>query len=181
MRRSDGQRSVRDSAAQASLLGVIVGSLVLSVPGYAVEPETAADATSEVANSESPNRDAEAPVALDRLLKLPSSYSTRGPRRGGIERGEWQARFTEARGEVTAKNAELDRLQKKLAGLASGGAQWQAGAPGLSNSDSQHQTLSYKLRQDLRGARSGIVDAERGLLELGVQADLAGVPPEWRE
>lgn len=179
MRGSDGQRSVRKSAA--SLLAVIVGSLVLSVPGYAAEPETAADAAPDVENSESPKRDAEAPVALDRLLKLPSSYTTVGPRHGGIERGEWQVRFSEARGDVAAKNAELDRLQKKLAGLASSGGQWQAGAPGLSNPDSQHQTLSYKLRQDLRGARSAIADAERGLLELGVQADLAGVPPEWRE
>ena len=177
MRRNDGQSPVRKSAL--SLLAVIVGSVAAS--GAAAEPEAAAIAAPDVENAASPKRDAEAPVALDRLLKLPSSYTTVGPRLGGIERGEWRARFIEARGEVAAKNAELDRLQKKLAGLASSGGQWQAGAPGLSNPDSQHQTLSYKLRQDLRGARSAIADAERGLLELGIQADLAGVPPDWRE
>ena len=156
----------------------LCASVALPAALSAEELSAAAPVESE---TPSKDRDEGIPVDLETLLRLPDSYRTGGERRGGIDRNEWQARFVEARGDVDAKNAELDRLQDKLASLASSGGQWQAGAPGLSNTDPQHQTLSYKLRQELRAARIAITDAERGMLEVGVQADLAGVPQDWRE
>jgi hypothetical protein len=158
------------------LLCLAVSSPALAEDGASELPAAESETDGQAASAE-----VEAPVDLETLLRLPDSYRTVSERRGGIEKGEWQARFGEARGNVGAKNADLDRLQEKLSGLASTGGQWQAGAPGLASPDSQHQTLSYKLRQELRGARTAIDEAERGMLELGVQADLAGVPDDWRQ
>jgi hypothetical protein len=121
------------------------------------------------------------PVDLDLLLRLPDSFVADGERRGGASRTEWRARFAEARSRVAEREAELDDLQTRMEGLAGDSSTWSAGAPGLSNPDPKTQTLSYKLRQDLRRAREGVVEAERALRDLRVEADLADVPESWRE
>ena len=41
--------------------------------------------------------------------------------------------------------------------------------------------LDYKLSQDLRRSREEVERAERQLQDLGVEANLAGVPEDWRQ
>lgn len=120
-------------------------------------------------------------VDLDLLLRLPDSYVANGRRRGGASAGEWRSRFFEAREALGEQQATLERLHKKMEGMAGGGGSWAAGAPGLSNPDPQHSTLNYKLRQDLRRARESVEQAERDLRALRVEADIASVPESWRE
>ena len=40
--------------------------------------------------------------------------------------------------------------------------------------------LSFKLRQKLKEDRESLEEAERALRELRIEADLAGVPLDWR-
>ncbi|MCA9513002.1 MAG: hypothetical protein R3E88_17750 [Myxococcota bacterium] len=124
--------------------------------------------------------DAAPAIDLDRLLTLPDSYSADGERRGGVTRGEWRQRFSEAAERLATAEEEVGRLQSKLSDAAEVGG-WQAGAPGLTNPDPQNNTLHFKLRQDLRRAREELAEAKRRSLDLALQADLAAVPAEWRE
>jgi hypothetical protein len=41
--------------------------------------------------------------------------------------------------------------------------------------------LDYQIRQEIQRHRSEVEHLERALRELDVQADLAGVPAEWRQ
>jgi len=118
-------------------------------------------------------------VDLDDLLRLPSGYGAEVERRGGATASEWRARFGSARQEIEdarKKLAELDAELDKASGSASA---WQVSAPG--SSDPQASPLSLRLRQDIKAERARIEEGERQLRALEVQADLAAVPPAWRE
>jgi hypothetical protein len=54
--------------------------------------------------------------------------------------------------------------------------------PGATNTGNGSSTspLSFRLRQELLRNREGLDSAERALKELRIEADLAGVPVDWR-
>ena len=135
-------------------------------------------------------------VPLDQLLRLPAGtgMGSAAERRGGHTKSEWQTRFRQARkDEVEARDevATARALIEKKAG-EEGAGQWRMGAPGLGAVDpSQQDTLTnpnanlnnpldYGLTQRLRRGRENLARAERALQDLEVEANLAGVPQEWR-
>ena len=123
------------------------------------------------------------PVSLDKLLSVPRNVELSAPRYGGATRGEWQARFAEARADRDRAQAALDSAHEELSKIAADTQQWQMQAPGLGGNTSGGDTgpLSYRLRQEIRRQRDEIEHAERRLQELRVEARLAGVPDDWIE
>jgi hypothetical protein len=119
-------------------------------------------------------------VNLDRLLRLPTSYYDSANRHGGATAREWRTRFAEASATVERKRRELADTQAELGHTASDGSQWQMGAPGLGNPDTEHSTVSHKLRSQVRTLREDVAVAERRQKDLVIEADLAGVPEPWR-
>ena len=121
------------------------------------------------------------PVALDKLLKLPSSIEYDVQTRGGLTPGEWRARFTSLQVELEGQKRTLSDAEKKMAEVASGQEAWQIGPslPGVASSPSEGP-LDYSLRQEINRARAEIERIERKLQDLEIEANLAGVPPEWR-
>jgi hypothetical protein len=147
----------------AALLGA--GSTLAVLGVYADEP---ADAPA-----------ANAPAELDRLLKLPESGSYGVDRRGGLTRGEWRTRFLEVRKSLDAEKEALVASQAKLDDVAGSASNWQvAPVPGLE--PSPDAPLDYQLRVEIRRHKSEIQRLERKLRELEIEANLAGVPEEWR-
>jgi hypothetical protein len=123
------------------------------------------------------------PVSLDKLLTVPRNVELSAPRHGGATRGEWQARFAEARAERDRAQAALDSAHEELSKIAADTQQWQMQAPGLGGQSSGGDTgpLNYRLRQEIRRQRDEIEQAEKRLQELRVEARLAGVPDDWIE
>jgi len=119
-------------------------------------------------------------VELDSLLKLPSDMSFQNERRHGASVEEWKARFREGRAEIRHAQEELERTKTELDELAGGGAggQWNIAPPG--SNQTEVQPLSYKLREELKRNRARLAEAERKYKQLQVEADLAGVPQDWR-
>jgi hypothetical protein len=119
-------------------------------------------------------------VDLDRLLRLPTSYTSQAQRHRGATASDWRARFAEADGGLEASRSRLSDAQKKMEHTAADSAQWQMGAPGLGNPDAEHATVSYKLRAEIRTLRDELTQAEKRRKDLTIEADLAGVPDSWR-
>lgn len=155
--------------------------LALLVPAAGAEEPVAAEPAGAAA------------VPLDRLLRLPagSGQGTAIERRGGHTKGEWQARFREARAAEIDARERIARtrtaIEEKVA--KEGGGQWRMGAPGLGAQqaapdpvvdDGLNTPLDYKLTQTLRRTREELARAERALQDLEVEANLAAVPAEWR-
>ena len=116
---------------------------------------------------------------LDRLLKLPADQSYGVERRGGLSRGEWRARFVEVQDALAKERQELAEAETKLDETASNASNWQvAPVPGLQ--PSPDAPLDYQLRVAIRRHKSEIERLERKLKQLEIEANLAGVPPEWR-
>ncbi len=120
-------------------------------------------------------------VPLDRLLRLPESMERAAPepRRGGFSRSEWGARFREAREELVAARKGLEQVQRELEVEAGGASNWQVTAPGQ-QAPSENSPVSYRLTQEIRRRREGVEASERRLQSLIVEANLAGVPEDWR-
>ena len=120
-------------------------------------------------------------VPLDRLFKLPnSSLGSPGgeERHGGHTRSEWEARFRDAAAALASARKALADSRKKLEEIAPDKG-WSMSAPGMPVS-AQEAPLDFKLRQEMRRQREDVDHAERGLDELTVEANLAGVPEDWR-
>ena len=151
--------------------------LVLAVTSSPVRGEDARQ--TEPAAGEAAPRE---PVDLDRLLKLPDSLQYDMERRGGLSRGEWRARFREARQELEGARAALARSQGELERVADGGqgSAWNFTPPGMST-DASDAPLDYRLRMEIKKHREEVQRAEKRLLDLEVEADLAGVPQDWRQ
>ena len=121
----------------------------------------------------------EQPTELDRLLKLPAGQSYGVDRRGGLSRGEWRARFVEVQDALATERKGLGEAEAKLDETASSASNWQvAPVPGMQ--PSPDAPLDYQLRVSIRRHRSEIERLERKLKQLEIEANLAGVPPEWR-
>jgi hypothetical protein len=119
------------------------------------------------------------PTELDRLLKLPESQSYGVDRRGGLSRGEWRTRFLEARTSLDNERKSLAAAQGKLDEVAGNASNWQmAPIPGME--PSPDAPLDYQLRLQIRRHKSEIDRLEKKLRELEIEANLAGVPEEWR-
>jgi hypothetical protein len=151
----------------AAVLGL---ALALAAGGARGEPPT-------------PEGDAPPPIALDRLLKLPppSGESAAGGRIGNATKGEWRARFASARAERDAARDALGKAQKELEEVAGETEAWQIAPPGAGASNASDAPVSYSLRQEVRRQREEVARSERRLQELTVEADLAGVPADWRD
>ena len=137
-------------------------------------------------------------VELDDLLRLPdgvvSPYEV--DRRGGATRDQWRSRFRAARDDLSqatkALRASLDELdelgaeqgQWKMAPPGMGQIQQQQGPSGSASPDGNQSTgapLNYGLANSIRGQKQEVQRAERALRDLEVEANLAGVPEEWRQ
>ena len=122
-----------------------------------------------------------APVALDRLLVLPKSLQYDADEKGGHTRGEWRARFDGLRAALAREEEELEAAQERRQKLSTSTSQWQVGLPGAAATQSPDAPLDYELRQTIKRGKAEIERLERALLDLEVEANLAGVPADWRE
>jgi hypothetical protein len=127
----------------------------------------------------SPTLEEPAPqVDLDSLLKLPKSMRYDVERKGGSTRGEWRERFVTLRGELADEREVLESAKLSLEKAASGADAWTFSPAGIGNvTDSP---VDYKLREKIRQGEAEVARLERSLRELEVEANLAGVPEDWR-
>jgi hypothetical protein len=152
-------------------------SEVLSVPGHATPTKTRDPGA------------ARGEPGLDDLLKLPSDYMTKGtaaPPVAGASEDEWKQRFTRAEKAIGEARESIAETRRELDGLAEtgGASQWSVAPPGAAGGGQGQaggaSPLSFKLRQELVRNREALDTAEKALRELRIEADLAGVPAEWR-
>jgi hypothetical protein len=121
-------------------------------------------------------------VELDRLLKLPAGSDYSLERRGGLTPGEWRARFQEIQTALEAEREALAVAEADLDRVAGSADAWQVGPPipGMSGAGSD-APLDYRIRQTINRHRLEIDRLERQLRSLEVEANLAGVPEDWRQ
>lgn len=132
-----------------------------------------------------PARRVGAAPGLDDLLQIPSGYLQPTARTvSGAGEGEWRRRFEKAQKELRKALTTLKATKRELDEVAGGGSasQWSVAPPGATNTGNGSSTspLSFRLRQELLRNREGLDSAERALKELRIEADLAGVPVDWR-
>jgi hypothetical protein len=145
---------------------------VLSVPGRALPGEPGGAGKGE--------------PGLDDLLKLPTGFMTKEDPRpvAGASEDEWRRRFTRAEKAIGEARESLAETRRELDGLAEtgGASQWSVAPPGAAGQTAGdgNSPLSFKLRQELVRNREALDEAEKALRELRIEADLAGVPAEWR-
>jgi hypothetical protein len=119
-------------------------------------------------------------VGMDRLLKLPSEYKPDMETRGGATRAEWRERFQKARGEIDTTKHALESAQTKLEeAAADSSSPWRVSAPGAGTSTGE-STERYPLTYEVKRQKEELERAERRLRDLDVEANLAGVPKDWR-
>jgi hypothetical protein len=144
----------------------------------------AAPAGDPAGDAKAPGREGSAGEAgrpsLDQLLELPKGLDYGGQRRGGLTRGEWRSRFQGLRKALDAEQRALDAAKKELGEIAGSSDAWSVGPP-IPGAGSSDTPLDYRLRQEINRHKDEVDRLERALRELAVQADLAGVPEEWRE
>lgn len=116
--------------------------------------------------------------SLDQLMKLPSSGDYGVERRAGLTRGEWRARFARLDTALAEEQRGLEAAQGELDRIAGSADQWLFGPPGTTNTDAP---LDYRLRQEIDRRKEEIERLKRARKDLSVEANLAGVPEEWRE
>jgi len=152
--------------ARRLVLAASLASTLSAGPASAQEPPAAEAA-------------AQQPAELERLLTLPSGESYGVDRRGGLSRGEWRARFNEITTALANERQALADAEGRLDEAAGSAPNWQmAPVPGMQ--PSPDAPLDYQLRVAIRRHRSEIERLERKLRQLEIEANLAGVPPEWR-
>ena len=120
-------------------------------------------------------------IELDRLLKLPPNIETPREQIGSATRSQWRARFTSARADHEAALAALEVAQKKLGTVAEEAEAWQIAPPGSGATGASEAPVDYQLKQEVRRQREDLTRSERHLRDLTIEADLAGVPADWRE
>ena len=177
--------SVRGPSAMISVAGRKASLALIVVLALLWAPPTAfgEDAT---LSKEPTGVEPVPPVGLDQLLRLPDSYSLGGAGKAdtevaGSNAPEWRERFAEADARVDQAKAQLAKAQKTLASNASDSSQWNLSAPGVKATTTKDSTTGLPLRQQIRRSREEVEAAERDKRALEVEADLAGVPAQWRE
>jgi multidrug efflux pump subunit AcrA (membrane-fusion protein) len=101
-------------------------------------------------------------------------------KRGGATQGEWRSRFQKVRTELASERSALERAQLELEKVAGSSDSWKLAPPGVSASNSE-APLDYRLRNEIRQHRAEVDRLEKQLRDLEVEANLAGVPQEWRQ
>jgi len=117
-------------------------------------------------------------VALDQLLTLPSNRTYAVERKGGLTRAEWRTRYGEVRGDLQKERAALEETEAKLE--EAGGGQWSVNPIPGAESDTSRSPIDFQIRTQLRKHREEIDRLERKQRQLDIEANLAGVPEEWR-
>jgi hypothetical protein len=146
----------------------LAGALGLAPLASAEEPPATAPPATETRPS----------VGLDRLLKLPASVDTGIERRGGMTRGEWRGRFQRIEVSLASEESSLAAAQKERDRVAGSSDQWLLGAPGMTNTDAP---LDFRLRQEITRHKEEIERLKSARDSLEVEANLAGVPEDWRK
>lgn len=118
-------------------------------------------------------------VSLDQLLTLPSSLPVEANQYGGMSRGEWNSRFAKAEADVAAAKADLAVSLDKLSEMAGKTSNWKVAAPGAQAAPDDNSPVNYGLKQEIRRKREEVTRTERKLIDLMVEANLAGVPEDW--
>lgn len=156
---------MRDTSSRLRI-GLLAGGLGLAAVPALAQGGSAEDAVAP-------------PVSLESLMRLPEKT---GPApqltKGGATRVEWERRFAQAHSDIEDAKSALASSQREVEQLATGD-QWQMAAPGAS-AGSENSPLSFKLREQMRSQREELEVAERGLTELRIDANLAGVPEDWQ-
>lgn len=138
------------------------------------------------ARAEEPGAPAAVPppkVSLDQLLKLPESVDYRVELRGGATPDEWRRRFRQARQGVEEAESALARSLAALEKESEAGP-WKVAPPGLGGLASDPSTdapSNYPLSLEIKRNRAEVKRAHQALTDLEVEANLAGVPADWRE
>jgi len=117
---------------------------------------------------------------LDKLLKIPDADDYSTDMKGGATRAEWHERFGDARLAVATAEKTLAASQAKLATVAGEKGDWQLKPPGLPAAASEDSSSNFQLREQVRRQRSEVDRSRARLRELEIQANLAGVPEDWR-
>lgn len=143
-----------------------------AAPGAAAEP--AAAPAADAAERPAPK------VDLEDLLKLPGDVRYDMEKRGGATQGEWRSRFQKVRAELAGERSALARSQLELEKVAGSSDSWQLAPPGV-NANRSEAPLDYRLRNEIRQHRAEVDRLEKQLRDLEVEANLAGVPEEWRQ
>jgi len=173
--------SARRGARTGTAAALLAAALALPAALATAEAESAA----EGAGPSDPGAEAAPPprrpsVGLDALLRLPSGYDAEtSSRRRGADESEWRSRFAEADGEVEEVKEALARARAEYDATASESEQWQVAPPGATNP--QTSPLSFRLREEMRRLREELDRAEKRRRDLEIEANLAGVPEEWRQ
>lgn len=128
----------------------------------------------------------EDPVSLDRLLKIPRSAPVAPvevEKRGGRTRSQWQERYRTVRRELEEAEENLAESRGALEErMSSETSQWKMAAPGIGDAGSGSDApTDYRLTQQLRRDREEVARAKRAVQDLDVEANLAGVPDDWRK
>jgi len=121
-------------------------------------------------------------------MRLPESMEYTVQRRGNATQDEWRSRFRQARQDLEESRAALDRSMKELEEVGSSTASWKVAPPGLPQAKASPtdvhadpgSPLDYRLNVEIRRHREAIKRAEQGLTDLEIEANLAGVPEDWR-
>jgi hypothetical protein len=118
---------------------------------------------------------------LDKLLRIPDSVGYSTDEKGGATRVEWRERFGDARLAVANAEKSLAATQAKLATAAGEKSEWQLTPPGVPSQASEDSSSNFQLREQVRRQRGELDRSRARLRELEIQANLAGVPEEWRD
>lgn len=157
--------------------GVVTVGLWISLAVRAPEPSWAGDSPPP---PPPPSSDPAKTVDLERLLKLPSSVEYDVDKKGGATKTEWRARFQQARNELQTARAGLEKAEKALETGAEK-SPWSVAPPGVQASTQTESTANFSLSQDVKHQREEVKRTEKHLRDLEVEANLAGVPADWRE
>lgn len=169
--------SLQGTLAAACAIALALGAM----QSGAQEPAAAAKpAASTQPGQAPPEPSPQAGVALDQLLTLPSFRTYSVERKGGFTRGEWRTRYGEVRTELQKERDALAASQGKLDDA--GGGKWKVNPiPGAdTSSEGQETPIDFQLRSELRKHREEVERLERKLRQLDIEANLAGVPEDWR-
>lgn len=180
---------LRDRLSRSSWVAIALWILAACAPlwvpgsGWAevdgAAPESGRQASPTI-SAVPPKADNERPkIELGRLLKLPDSYRPPSANRRGVDRSKWEKRFEGVRLELSTAVQALATAQTELGEAADESSAWAVAAPG-GIPNPENTPLSYKLRQEIRRQRELVERAERLLLALEIEADLADVPDQWR-
>ena len=126
------------------------------------------------------------PVSLDQLLKIPSGAGAVAPvgveKRVGKTRNQWLERYRMTHRDLVKAEESLASTRKELEErMGQEPGHWKMAAPGLGDaSQTSDAPTDYRISQQLKRDREEVERAERAIQDLEVEANLAGVPDDWR-